>query len=131
MRARHGPSSSVLSEVDRAGEFLNDARVPHFVEGTHKAGRVCDGKSVNDGYRSSAGRVIGVDFCARDGASVFPFGFDQTLKSALEINLQVSASGFSSSAEVLFALRTDPERKETGFQQRLANSEHGAYQINL
>ena len=55
MRARHGPSRNVLSEVDSAGEFLSYVRVPHFVESTHKAKRVCDGKSVNDVYGSSAG----------------------------------------------------------------------------
>ena len=50
---------------------------------------------------------------------------------SVPVNLQVSATSFSSSAGVLFALLTDPESEETRFQQRLTNSEDGVYQIDL
>ena len=50
---------------------------------------------------------------------------------SVPVNLQVSATSFSSSAGVLFALLQDPESEETRSQQRLTNSEDGAYQIDL
>ena len=50
---------------------------------------------------------------------------------SVPVNLQVSATSFSSSAGVLFALLQDPESEETRSVQRLTNSGDGVYQIDL
>lgn len=47
------------------------------------------------------------------------------------VRLQVSATTFSSSAGVLFALLIDSESEETSYQQRLANPADGVYELNL
>ena len=49
----------------------------------------------------------------------------------MPVRLQVSATTFSSSAGVLFALLIDSESDETSYQQRLANPADGVYELNL
>ena len=50
---------------------------------------------------------------------------------SVPVRLQVSATTFSSSAGVLFALLIDSESDETSYQQRLANPADGVYELDL